>query len=133
MTTACVTFQQSTPPPPRPSLRSSTTERNKAGAARRVTLPLLVQNFGNMAPGPRSVPQPGGQRVGPNLVAADATRQLSSPRRRGNVGARQPCHGSLCVSCTEKALSAGRRAARRPLLSHFLGGRVEQLVCTRCL
>lgn len=118
MTTACMTFQQSTPPlPPRPSLWSSTTERNVAGGARRVTLPLPVQSFGNAAPGPRSVPQPGGQRVGPNLVAADVTRRPLSPRRRGDVGTRQPCHGSPCLC----------RAQRRP--SQQAGGQPAVLSC----
>ncbi|CAB1443441.1 unnamed protein product [Pleuronectes platessa] len=71
-----------------------------------------------------STDRPGEQRASPSPslvpspMAADATwrpqsLQPASRRRRAPAGSPKP----MSVSCTEKALSAGGQAARRPLLS----------------
>ncbi|KAK2826005.1 hypothetical protein Q5P01_020219 [Channa striata] len=77
-----------------------------------------------------SIDRPGEQRANPSSslmpspVAADATwrpQTLQPARRRRRVPARS--QKPMSMSCTEKAFSAGRQAACRPLLSPF-GGRV---------
>ncbi|KAK5857461.1 hypothetical protein PBY51_010708 [Eleginops maclovinus] len=78
-----------------------------------------------------SADRPGEQRAKPSPslmpspMAADATwrpqsLQTARRRRRAPAGSPKP----MSMSCTEKAFSAGRQAACRPLLSPFLGGRV---------
>ncbi|KAI3367681.1 hypothetical protein L3Q82_026523, partial [Scortum barcoo] len=80
-----------------------------------------------------SIDRPGEQRASPSPspslmpspMAADATwrpqsLQPARRRRRAPAGSPKP----MSMSCTEKAFSAGRQAACRPLLSPFLGGRV---------
>lgn len=78
-----------------------------------------------------SIDRPGEQRAGPSPsllpspMAADATWRSQSlqparRRRRAPAGSPKP----MSMSCIEKAFSAGRQAACRPLLSPFLGGRM---------
>lgn len=107
-------------------------------AERGVTLPLSMQNWFWLVTQRQahkmcysSVDRPGEQRAGPSPtlmpspMAADATwrpqsLQPARRRRRAPAGSPKP----MSMSCTEKAFSAGRQAACRPLLSPFLGGRV---------
>lgn len=119
-----------------PFLCSVTAEQNVAGgglsgrargdlATFSVELVWLVTQYQIPEMCYSSIDRPGEQRVGPSPMAADATwRPLSlQPARRcrrAPAGSREP----MSMSCTEKAFSAGRQAACRPLLSPFLGGRV---------
>lgn len=107
-------------------------------AERGVTLPLPMQNWFWLVTQCQthkmcysSVDRPGEQRAGPSPtlmpspMAADATwrpRSLQPARRcrRAPAGSPEP----MSMSCTERAFSAGRQAACRPLLSPFLGGTV---------
>lgn len=107
-------------------------------AERGVTLPLPMQNWFWLVTQCQthkmcysSVDRPGEQRASPSPtlmpspMAADATwrpRSLQPARRcrRAPAGSPEP----MSMSCTERAFSAGRQAACRPLLSPFLGGRV---------
>lgn len=129
-------------PNPHPSLGSMTARQNVAGGG------LSGRARGDLATSSvesvwfvtqRQVPQMcfgsidrlGEQRASPSPslvhspVAADATwrprsLQPASRRRRAPAGSPKP----MSMSCTEKAFSAGRQAACRPLLSPFLGCRV---------
>ncbi len=127
---------------PHPSLCSMTAEQNVAGgglsgrargdlATSSVELvwlvtqhqvPRNVLQLYRQAWQQRASPSPS---LMPSPMAADATwrpqsLQPARRRRRAPAGSPKP----MSMSCTEKAFSAGRQAACRPLLSPFLGGRV---------
>lgn len=127
---------------PHPSLCSMTAEQNVAGgglsgrargdlATSSVELVWLVTRRQIPEMCYSSIDRPGEQRASPrpshmpSPMAADATwrpqsLQPARRRRRAPAGSPEP----MSMSCTEKAFSAGRQAACRPLLSPFLGGRV---------
>ncbi|KAK2891834.1 hypothetical protein Q8A73_017499 [Channa argus] len=122
-------------------LWSMTAEQNVAGgglsgrargdlATSSVELVWLVKQYQVPEMCYSSIDRPGEQRANPSSslmpspVAADATwrpQTLQPARRRRRVPARSQT--PMSMSCTEKAFSAGRQAACRPLLSPF-GGRV---------
>lgn len=127
---------------PHPSLCSMTAEQNVAGgglsgrargdlATSSVELVWLVTRRQIPEMCYSSIDRLGEQRASPrpshmpSPMAADATwrpksLQPARRRRRAPAGSPEP----MSMSCTEKAFSAGRQAACRPLLSPFLGGRV---------
>lgn len=136
-------FEQSAPTPtPLPSLCSMTAAQNVAGGglwgrARGDLAASCVESVwlvtGRQVPEicNGSIDRPGEQRASPSPsilpspTAADATwrpqsLQPARRRRRAPAGSPEP----MSMSRSEKAFSAGRQAACRPLLSPFLGGRV---------
>lgn len=145
-------FEQSAPPSsPYPSLCSMTAQQNVACgghssgargdlATSSAELDWLATQCQTLDKCYSSRDKPSEQRASPNHgfrtspVAADATwrpQSLQPMRRRWRAPAGSP--QLMSMSCTEKALSAGKQARCCPLLSPFLGGGVTARLHVLCV